>query len=253
MADRHRDVGSGLGLDGRVAFVTGASSGIGAAVARRFVAAGARVLAFDRTPLPAGILTADNGLFCEGDVTRQETVDAALVRALEHFGCVDAVVNCAGVTADAVSWKLTDEQWARVLDVNLTGSFHVVRAAIPILRKGGGGAIVLISSVNGLRGKFGQANYAASKAGVIALAKSAALETAAFGIRVNAVAPGYVKTPMTAAIPESFQHEALKETPLGRLAEPEDVADPILFLCSPLARHVTGVVLRVDGGQVTGA
>jgi 3-oxoacyl-[acyl-carrier protein] reductase len=243
----------GLALQGRVAFVTGASSGIGAAVVKRFVGAGARVLAFDRMPLPAGILAGDHGLFCEGDVTEQETIDAAFAQAVERFGCVDAVVNCAGVTADGVSWKLTDEQWQHVLDVNLTGSFHIVRAAIPILRKCAGGSIVLVASVNGLRGKFGQANYAASKAGVIALAKTAALETAAFGVRVNAVAPGYVKTPMTAAIPESFQHEALKETPLGRLADPEDIADPILFLCSPLARHVTGVVLRVDGGQVTGA
>jgi NAD(P)-dependent dehydrogenase (short-subunit alcohol dehydrogenase family) len=247
------DVGSGLELGGRVAFVTGASSGIGAALARRFVSAGARVVAFDRRVPAAGVLPAEGVHFCKGDVTHQEQVDAAISQAATVFGRLDAVVNCAGITADAVTWKLSDEQWQRVLDVNLTGSFRVVRAAIPVLRKARGGAIVLISSVNGLRGKFGQSNYAASKAGVIALAKSAALETAAFGIRVNAIAPGYVKTPMTAAIPEAFQREALTETPLGRLAEPEEIADPILFLCSPLARHITGVVLRVDGGQVTGA
>jgi NAD(P)-dependent dehydrogenase (short-subunit alcohol dehydrogenase family) len=243
----------GLGLEGRVAFVTGASSGIGAAAARRFVSAGARVLAFDRQPPRDSVVSHERLLFCEGDVTKQDSIDAAFALAVSTFGRLDAVVNCAGITADAVTWKLTDEQWQRVLDVNLTGSFRIVRAAIPIMRKAGSGSIVLISSVNGLRGKFGQSNYAASKAGVIALTKSAALEAAAFGIRVNAIAPGYVKTPMTAAIPEQFQEEALSETPLGRLAEPEDVADPILFLCSPLARHVTGVVLRVDGGQVTGA
>jgi NAD(P)-dependent dehydrogenase (short-subunit alcohol dehydrogenase family) len=243
----------GLGLEGRVAFVTGASSGIGAAAARRFVSAGARVLAFDRQPPRDSVFSHERLLFCEGDVTKQDSIDAAFALAVSTFGRLDAVVNCAGITADAVTWKLTDEQWQRVLDVNLTGSFRIVRAAIPIMRKAGSGSIVLISSVNGLRGKFGQSNYAASKAGVIALTKSAALEAAAFGIRVNAIAPGYVKTPMTAAIPEQFQEEALSETPLGRLAEPEDVADPILFLCSPLARHVTGVVLRVDGGQVTGA
>jgi len=245
--------GLGLGLEGRIAFVTGASSGIGAAVARRFLGAGARVLAFDRQPPLNHVLPNEGLLFHEGDVTKQDSIDAAFALAVTTFGRIDAVVNCAGITADAVTWKLTDEQWQRVVDVNLTGSFRIVRAAILIMRKAGSGSIVLISSVNGLRGKFGQSNYAASKAGVIALTKSAALEVAAFGIRVNAIAPGYVKTPMTAAIPEKFQEEALSETPLGRLAEPEDVADPILFLCSPLARHVTGVVLRVDGGQVTGA
>jgi len=140
-----------------------------------------------------------------------------------------------------------------VLDVNLTGSFRVVRAAIPALRERGQGTIVLISSINGLRGKFGQSNYAASKAGVVALAKSVAHEAGAFGIRVNAIAPGLVRTTMTADLPSPMFEEARRETPLQRVAEPEDVADVILFLCSPLSRHMTGTVLRVDGGQCTGA
>src|SRR5262245_32110912 len=242
-----------LGLEEHVALVTGASSGIGAAVARAFVDAGARAVGFDLEAESLAALRSRRALSIAGDVTRQEDVDAAVQLALARFGRLDAVVNCAGVTADGVVWKLTDEQWRRVLDVNLTGSFHVVRAAIPVLRQRGGGSIVLIASVNGLRGKFGQSNYAASKAGVIALAKSAAIEAAAFQVRVNAVAPGYVDTPMTAALPQRFKDEALRETPLGRLADPKDVADPILLLCSPLARHVTGTVLRVDGGQCTGS
>ena len=253
MAASDHGLGPGLGLEGRVAFVTGASSGIGAAVARRFLNAGARVLAFDLRHPPANSLPREGLLFFEGDLTNHESVERAFAQAVTTFGRLDAVVNCAGITADGVTWKLSDDEWQRVLDVNLTGSFRVVRAAIPVMRRSGGGSIVLVSSVNGLRGKFGQSNYAASKAGVIALTKSAALEAAAFGIRINAIAPGYVKTPMTDAIPAEFRAQALRETPLGRLAEPEDVADPILFLCSPLARHVTGVVLRVDGGQVTGA
>jgi len=242
-----------LGLQDRAALVTGAASGIGAAVVRAFLAAGARVVAIDREPVALEDAAKERALAVVGDVTRPRDVEAAVARATGAFGGLDAVVNCAGVTADGVVWKLSDEQWRRVVDVNLTGSFHVVRASIPALRARGGGAIVLVSSVNGLRGKFGQSNYAASKAGVVALAKSAALEAARFQVRVNAVAPGYVRTPMTARLPQEFQDEALRETPLGRLAEPQDVAGPILFLCSPLARHVTGAVLRVDGGQCTGA
>lgn len=254
----------GLGLEERVALVTGAGSGIGAAVARAFLDAGARVVGLDLKPVALEDLIGKSKAHAHaepghreftsfvGDVTRQESVDAAVQDALERYGRLDAVVNCAGITADGVVWKITEEQWQRVLDVNLTGSFRIVRAAIPALRKHGG-AIVLVASVNALRGKFGQSNYAASKAGVIALAKSAAIEAAAFNVRVNAVAPGYVDTPMTAKLPQQFKDEALRETPLGRLADPKDIADPILFLCSPLARHITGTVLRVDGGQCTGS
>jgi NAD(P)-dependent dehydrogenase (short-subunit alcohol dehydrogenase family) len=241
-----------LQLASKAVLVTGAASGIGAAVVARLVECGANVVAFDRDRA-ASPSAAKQVVAQVGDLTRQSDVDAAIALATTSFGRLDAVVNCAGVTDDGVVWKLTDAQWQRVLDVNLTGSFRVVRAAVPVMRAGGGGSIVLVSSVNGLRGKFGQSNYAASKAGVVALAKSVAQETGSFQIRVNAVAPGYVKTPMTAKIPPKFVEQALSETPLGRLAEPEDVADAILFLCSPLSRHVTGTVLRVDGGQVTGA
>jgi len=243
----------GLELEGRVLLVTGAASGIGAAVVDRLLEEGASVAALDRARTAP---RADGGkrlAIRVGDVTRQGDVDAAIELAHASFGALDGVVHCAGVTADGVIWKLDDAQWQRVIDVNLTGSFRVVRAAVPALRKRGGGTIVLVASVNGLRGRFGQSNYAASKAGVVALAKSVAHEAGAFGIRVNAVAPGLVRTAMTESLPSPFFEEALRETPLQRVGEPADVADAILFLCSPLSRHVTGAVLRVDGGQCTGA
>ena len=243
----------GLGIEGRTLLVTGAASGIGAATVDRLLEEGANVLAFDRARTPPRDAAEPRFVVHVGDVTRQADVDAAFALAHRSFGGLDGVVHCAGVTADGVIWKLDDAQWQRVLDVNLTGSFRVVRAAVPALRARGQGTIVLIASINGLRGKFGQSNYAASKAGVVALAKSVAHEAGAFGIRVNAVAPGLVRTTMTADLPSPMVEEALRESPLQRVAEPEDVADVILFLCSPLSRHVTGTVLRVDGGQCTGA
>ena len=243
----------GLGLEGRALLVSGAASGIGAATVDRLLEEGANVLALDRARTPPREQAGPRFVVHVGDVTQQRDVDAAFALAHRSFGGLDGVVHCAGVTADGVIWKLDDAQWQRVLDVNLTGSFRVVRAAVPALRARGQGTIVLIASINGLRGKFGQSNYAASKAGVVALAKSVAHEAGAFGIRVNAVAPGLVRTTMTADLPSPLFEEALRETPLRRVAEPEDVADVILFLCSPLSRHVTGTVLRVDGGQCTGA
>jgi NAD(P)-dependent dehydrogenase (short-subunit alcohol dehydrogenase family) len=243
----------GLGLEGKTLLVTGTASGIGAAAADRLLEEGANVLAFDRARTPQRDGAEPRFVVHVGDVTQQRDVDAAFALAHASFGGIDGVVHCAGVTADGVIWKLDDAQWQRVLDVNLTGSFRVVRAAVPALRERGQGTIVLISSINGLRGKFGQSNYAASKAGVVALAKSVAHEAGAFGIRVNAIAPGLVRTTMTADLPSPMFEEALRETPLQRVAEPEDVADVILFLCSPLSRHMTGTVLRVDGGQCTGA
>lgn len=250
---------SGFDLVGKVVVVTGASSGIGAATVRRLREEGASVLACDRAPPPpatplaaAGTPDAARLAFEPCEVTRPAEVERALDAALARFGRLDAVAHCAGITADDVTWKLDDERWRRVLAVNLDGSFHVVRAAIPRLRAQGGGAIVLISSILALRGGFGSANYSASKAGVIALAKSAAAETGAFGIRVNALAPGLIDTPMTAALPEPVRHAARQAAALGRFGRAEEVADAILFLCSPRAAYITGTCLRVDGGQCMG-
>jgi NAD(P)-dependent dehydrogenase (short-subunit alcohol dehydrogenase family) len=146
---------------------------------------------------------------------------------------------------------MADDAWSEVLRVNLDSAFHLIRAAAPKMREGGGGSMVLIASINGERGKFGQANYAASKAGLIGLARSAAAEMGRFEVRVNAVAPGWIETPMTAALPAEARARALGESLLGRTGTPDDVARVVLFLVSSLSRHVTGQVIRVDGGQLT--
>jgi acetoacetyl-CoA reductase/3-oxoacyl-[acyl-carrier protein] reductase len=145
---------------------------------------------------------------------------------------------------------MEEEAWSEVLSVNLDSAFYLLKEATPLLRKAGSGSVVLISSINGQRGKFGQANYAASKSGLIALGKTAALELGRFQIRVNTVAPGWIETPMTEGIPGEFRQRALDESALGRLGEPDDVARVVLFLCSDLSRYVTGQVVRVDGGQL---
>jgi 3-oxoacyl-[acyl-carrier protein] reductase len=239
---------SGFGLAGKAVVVTGAASGIGAATVRRLLEEGASVIGCDRVA-PA----TPTAWFERCDVTIPAEVERTLAAAVSRFGRLDAVAHCAGITDDDVTWKLDDERWRRVLAVNLDGSFHVVRAAIPRMRAQGGGAIVLVSSILALRGGFGSANYAASKAGVIALAKSAAAETGNFGIRVNAIAPGLIDTPMTARLPEAVRLAARQAAPLGRFGHADEVADAILFLCSPRAAYITGTCLRVDGGQCMGA
>ncbi len=171
-------------------------------------------------------------------------------RLRDELGGLDVLVHCAGITRDRVLWKMSDEEWSDVMRVNLDSAFYLLRAAAPVFRERKGGAVVLVSSITAERGKFGQTNYAASKAGMIALGKTAALELGKFNVRVNAVAPAWIETRMTAAVPESVRRHELEISPLGRLGEPEDVARVVLFLGSDLSRHVNGQVIRVDGGQV---
>jgi len=235
---------SELDFTGKTVLVTGGSGGIGTAVLRAFHQRGACVYCLDRQgPGPA------LGRFIEVDVTKQEDVVRAVDIAVSDTGRLDIAVACAGLFRAGLLWKLTPEDWRSVLSVNLDGSYHFLQAIVPHLRATGGGSVVLTSAVNGERGSFGQASYAASNAGVIGLAKTAAKELAHFGVRVNVVAPGYIATPMTAAVAREFEDAAVKETALGRKGQPKDVADAILFLCSGLASYVTGHVLRVDGGQ----
>jgi 3-oxoacyl-[acyl-carrier protein] reductase len=245
-----------LGLGGRAALVTGGRSGIGAAVAEALAREGCDVAVVDRVRdgMILGVVhrieaAGRRALAVDADVRRFDAAEAAVREAAAAFGRLDIVVTSAGVTADAVSWKMTEEQWDAVLDVNLKGSFAVARAAAPLLRANGWGRLVLIGSINGRRGKFGQANYAASKAGVVGLGKTLARELGRFGVTVNVVAPGMVATPMITALPAEAIARAEEEAVLGRIAEPRDVADAVTFLCSDRARHITGAVVPVDGGQ----
>lgn len=233
-------------LRGRVALVVGGAGGIGGATLEALARAGARTASLDVRPPGA-----EAALALEGDVSRPDVARVAVDQAAEALGRLDHVVYCAGITRDGALWKLTDAQWDEVIGVNLTGAFNVLRAATPHLRaRAGLASVVLVGSINGERGKRGQAAYAASKGGLIALARTAARELGALGVRVNVVSPGWIDTSMTRDLPDTLREAARTETALGRTGQPEDVAHAILFLLSGLAAHVTGQVLRVDGGQL---
>lgn len=240
----------------RVALVTGASRGIGRAVASGLAADG-----FDLALVYAGNAdaAADVVAACEAagatarayrcDVSNTDEVKATVDAVLADYGSVWALVNNAGITRDTLLARMKDEDFARVLDVNLTGAFNMMRALTRPLMRQRGGRIVSMSSVVGLMGNAGQANYAASKAGLIGLTKSVARELAPRGVTVNAVAPGFVRTDMTAALPEQVVERYEGQIPLGRLADPEEVAGVVRFLVSDAAAYVTGEVIRVDGGM----
>lgn len=178
--------------------------------------------------------------------------DSSVAAALTNAGGFDVLVHAAGVSRDAVVWKLSVDDWDLIHDVNLRGAFLLMRHAIPIMRERGGGSIILIGSINGSRGKRGTAAYSASKAGLVGLARSAARDTGRFGVRVNVVEPGWVRTPLTDSLPELLREAALAETALGDLVEPSDVAEMVAFLASNRARRITGQVFRVDAGQFIG-
>lgn len=241
-----------IDLAGRTAWVTGGGSGIGAETVSTLLRAGARVVSLDRSH-GSGPITrplSDGPWQAHVDVADHASVEAVATRLLEADLVPDILVNGAGITRDAPVWKLGVEDWASVIDVNLTGAFLMTRAVAPLMRERRQGTIINIASINGLRGKFGQANYAASKGGLIAFTRAVARELGARGIRANAVAPGMIETPMTASLPAEIRAQAEREAALGRLGHPSDVAAAVLFLASPLAAHITGHVLIVDGGQL---
>jgi len=242
-----------IDLTGKVAFVTGSTRGIGLAIARAMHGAGAKVAIVGRDAERARAVAADLGERTTGvgcDVAVAEQVEAALAAAESALGPIDVLVNNAGLTRDNILLRLTDADWDAVLDANLKGAFHTTRAVIKGMMKRRSGRIINVTSIVGLVGNKGQANYAASKAGLVGFTKSVAKEYAGRGILANCIAPGYIDTDMTSGLPDAAKATLLQDIALGRLGRPEDVAGAALFLASDLAAYITGQVLVVDGGMV---
>ena len=245
-----------MDLEGEVAIVTGGTRGIGRAIVLDLAANGADVALNYRKSADLAAELAESirsmgrrALIFQADVSSFADAQAMAQKVLDEFGRLDILVNNAGMNWDGVVWKMTEEQWDRVIEVDLKGTFNYTRAVTPIFRQQGSGKIVNITSINGLRGKFGQTNYSASTAGVIGFTKACARELGRYSCNVNAVAQGLIETEMVKEAPEKVRDMALAEIVLGRLGLPEEVAYVVTFLCTEKARHITGQVIQVDGGQ----
>jgi 3-oxoacyl-[acyl-carrier protein] reductase len=242
-------------LEGKVAVITGAGRGIGTAVARRFAAEGAFLILNSLSDSAAKIaeeIVADGGkaVAVQGDVSKADNVAKVIDAAVSNFGRLDILVNNAGITRDGLLMRMAEDDWDAVIDTNLKSVYFCCRAALrPMLKSRGGGRIINLSSVIGLSGNAGQANYAASKAGIIGFTKSLAKELASRQVTVNAIAPGFIVTDMTAGLSDEAKETLLKRIPLGSLGEPGDVAAAAAFLASAEAKYITGQTLTVDGGM----
>ena len=243
-------------LEKRNAIVTGGSIGIGAAIAIELAREGANVAINYRkhdTEAKEVVKKIESfgrkGLAVKADVASFNDAHAMVQDAVKAFGRLDILVNNAGITRDSVVWKMTEQMWDEVITTNLKGYFNYIHAAADHFKNQRYGKIINITSINGLRGKFGQSNYSASKGGIIAMTKAVARELGKFNVNVNAVAPGMTETEMAADLPREWLDRALGETVLGRLAKPEDIANVVVFLASDRSRHVTGEVINVSGGQ----
>jgi 3-oxoacyl-[acyl-carrier protein] reductase len=243
-------------LKDKVAIVTGGSRGIGQSIAFDLACSGAHVaINYRRSVDEAEELVRKiremgrKGLAVQADVASFADAQNMVERVVDELGGLEILVNNAGVNRDGVIWKMSEEQWDEVIAIDLKGTFNYIRAAAPIFKEQGSGKIVNVTSINGLRGKFGQSNYTAAKGGVIALTKTVARELGRYNVNVNAIAPGLIETDMVKQAPEKVRDMALAEIVLGRLGTPEEVAWVITFLCSERSRHITGEIITVDGGQ----
>ena len=245
-----------MDVQDKVAIVTGGSMGIGRAIALDLAAHCADVAINYRKHVDEANQVVREierrgrrGLAVQADVASFEDAQRMVETVREAFGRLDILVNNAGINRDGVVWKMSEAQWDEVIATNLKGYFNYIHAAAPIFKEQSSGKIVNITSINGLRGKFGQSNYSAAKAGIVGLTKAIARELGKFNVNVNAVAPGLIETEMMMQAPQEVKDKALAEIVLGRLGTPEEVAHVVTFLCSDLARHITGEVIKVDGGQ----
>ncbi len=245
-----------INLENKTAIVTGGSLGIGAGIALKLAACGANVAVNYRKHKEEAEAVAEKireygckALVFQADISSFADAAKMVETTLAEFGRIDILVNNAGINWDGVIWKMTEEQWDTVVNINLKGYFNFIRAVSPLFREQKSGKLVNITSINGLRGKFGQSNYAATKAGIIGLTKTVARELGKYSVNVNAVAPGLIETDMMKNADEVVRRKAMEEIILKRFGQTEDVANLVAFLCSDLARHITGEVIKVDGGQ----
>ncbi len=243
-------------LEGKTALITGAARGIGKAIALKFAAEGANIAFTDLVIDENGKATEQEiealGVKAKGyasDASNFAQTKEVVDQIKADFGRIDILVNNAGITKDGLMMRMTEEQWDRVININLKSAFNFINAVLPIMLRQRGGSIINMASVVGVHGNAGQSNYAASKAGLIALAKSIAQEVGSRGIRANAIAPGFIETAMTAALPDEVREEWKKKIPLRRGGQVEDIANVATFLASDLSSYVTGQVIQVDGGM----